>query len=242
MDTIGFPGCRPKGKGNWLLALLLWDLVFRVTMSVSYVGVFKSIFTEMLWYQLIVDSGALILMALLIPSYLSREGLASADLGFIPRFRLCDLGWGVAAGGAIWLLHHNFLGLAKLLAPGTPVNMGMTGGLAEIAGPCDRMGMLYGSCVLASVLEETVNRGCLITALRCRWGSGPGKMHLYAAISGLVFAVVHPLGHPLYYVGYFMTGALFAYVLLLTRSLNAAIWAHAMVNFMSLSSLLNLKG
>ena len=83
---------------------------------------------------------------------------------------------------------------------------------------------------LAPVIEETIYRGCLISSFAQRWGGGPRREAAYVFASALIFAISHGLSHPLYGAVYALTGAAFALLYLSTRSLNAAILAHAVVN------------
>lgn len=178
------------------------------------------------WELLAGRSVLLLLTALLLGRAYARQGRA-APAG-IPRAGRLALG--ALAGIAVWALHDALLDAAARAAGGAAINTeGLAkAGLAQALGPAGWAAAFFGMAVQTPLLEETVYRDCLLPALERRWPGAPRA--LLALGGGAVFAVLHPLGHPVYLLPYLATGAALAWLYLRTRSLAAAVTAHATVN------------
>jgi len=188
--------------------------------------------TRAWWGMLGADGVLILMMSAFIPKALGRQGLKISDLGYKSRWTPRDIAWGLGAGAAIWLVHHSLLEWVSRAAGQGWVNIGMKSGAAAVrsGGPAAVFGAWLSAVVLSPILEETVYRACLITSLLRRWGGGASKEAAYVLASALIFALGHHLSHPLYTAVYAVTGAGLAIVYLRTRSLNAVIVAHALIN------------
>lgn len=90
--------------------------------------------------------------------------------------------------------------------------------------------------ILAPLLEETLFRGALYSALRQRWGVGTS-----VALSSTLFALLHPQ-LPLGFLPLFILGAGFALLYEIRGSLIPSIVAHALTNGVTLGFLYGLVG
>lgn len=186
-----------------------------------------------MWWRLFSGGFVILFMAGLLSPFLKREGLDAGALGYKTRWTARDAAWGLGAGLLIWLAHSSLMDLVANLSGtgvGNAVAKGIYDPLLRQAGPAERFGVWYGAGVMAPLIEETIYRGCLITSFARRWGGGPRREAAYVLASALIFSLSHALSHPLYGAVYALTGAAFALLYLRTRSLNAAILAHAVVN------------
>jgi hypothetical protein len=93
--------------------------------------------------------------------------------------------------------------------------------------------LVLAACVAAPALEETLFRGILFRALRCRW-SFPAA----AALSAVIFALGHTRWSAL--LPYLLLGALFAWLYERSGSLVAPAVAHGAFNGFNLAIILVL--
>lgn len=185
------------------------------------------------WWEILGSRGLVILaMAALIPIQLRREGLETSELGYRSRWTLRTLAWGAGAGAVLWFIHDTLLGWAARSAGPGWINTGVRSAAEAYhhAGPTAEFGAWFGAVVMSPIIEETVYRASLITSFRRRWGGGAGREAAYVLASALLFAAAHELSHPLYGAVYAVTGAGLGFLYVRTRSLNAAIAAHAVIN------------
>ena len=199
-----------------------------------YPRVMNAVITRAWWKILAAPALAMFFMALLIPDYLARDGLRVDDLGFPSKWKARDIAQALAAGALIWFLQYSLLTLLCGYTGAHAVNVGWrhTYSLLGDRGPAEILGMRFAVIVAAPIIEETVFRGCLITTLRAFYGSSARNDCLFAAASGLLFAYVHQLGHPLFYPAYFLSGALLSFLYMRTGLLSSAILAHAAMNML----------
>lgn len=221
----------------WSFALLAWHQVIQLFLS-FYPKALGPLIPEVWWYLLGAGSMALILLALLLPMNLRRDGLSVADLGFTSQPRPIDCVRAIAAGACIWLAAQALLRLGSALTGGAKVNVSALLDMKEAMGSLGSLGLgelfglLFPMIVLAPFIEEILYRGVVITSLRACWGESPRKNLLAAGVSGFIFSIVHGLGHPFYYGVYFLIGMAFACFYQRTRSLTAVMIAHAVFNIL----------
>jgi membrane protease YdiL (CAAX protease family) len=202
-----------------------------VGLSLQHPATLKPFVPEVWWDILAAKSLELIILALLIPILLVRDGLSLADIGFAPTQWKADVRRGVVGGAAIWLLHDSLVSLAATGTGGLNINTGMLSvGAPLSADPIELCGLVFSIVVVGPLLEEIIYRGCLMSSARANLGMGPLRTVMVVASSGLIFAMLHTLGHPLYYAVYFVTGLAFALFYRRTGSLAAAVVAHGTVN------------
>jgi membrane protease YdiL (CAAX protease family) len=179
-------------------------------------------------------------LALLLPIYLGRDGLRVADLGFTAKPRAIDCVRAAAAGACVWMTAQALLRLGSILTGGARINVSALLDMKEAMASLGSLGLgeLFGlflpMLVMAPFIEEILYRGVVVTSLRACWGESPRKNLLTACVSGFLFAVVHGLGHPLYYGVYFLIGLAFALLYQRTRSLTAVMIAHGVFNVLPL--------
>jgi membrane protease YdiL (CAAX protease family) len=185
------------------------------------------------WWDILASRAlAILMMAAIIPMQMRREGLTTSDLGYQSRWTFRHLAWGIGAGASIWFSHNGLLDwAARSVGPGW-INTGVMfkDEVFRSTGPIEIFGGWFGAAVMSPIIEETVYRASLITSLCHRWGSGPTREAAYVLTSALLFAAAHELSHPLYTAAYAVTGGCLALLYIKTRSLNAAIVAHSMIN------------
>lgn len=214
------------------LVIFAWYLVIKVVVIERHQGLAPLI--SKAWWEILASRGLLILMmAALIPLQLRREGLETAALGYESRWTLRDFAWGIGAGASIWFIHNGLLNWVAKTAGTEWVNTGVKSIYADVfffAGPAEKFGVLLSNTVLTPIIEETVYRAGLITSFRRRWGGGLRREAAYVLASSLLFASAHQLSHPLYTVVYAVTGTGLALLYVKTRSLNATIAAHSVIN------------
>ncbi len=217
---------------GWYLAMKALIVVVSVLVILGYPRHAAPIITKAWWEILASDGVLILLMAALIPVALRREGLSVADLGYKSKWTLRDLAWGAGAGAVLWFVHGTLLGWASRAAGAGWINLGVKSEAAafNFGGPVVQFGAYFSAVVMSPVIEETVYRACLIVSLRRRWGGGARRDAACVLISAALFALGHYLSHPLYTAVYAVTGAGLALVYIRTRSLNAAIAAHAVIN------------
>lgn len=221
------PAGLPQG-----LVIFAWYLVIKVVIIEHHQGLAPLI--SKAWWEILASRGLLILMmAALIPLQLRREGLETADLGYKSQWTLRDLAWGIGAGAIIWFIHNGLLDWAAKSVGTEWANTGVKSIYADVfrfAGPAEKFGGCLSAAVLTPIIEETVYRAGMITSFRRRWGGGLRREAAYVLASSLLFASAHQLSHPLYTVVYAFTGAGLALLYVKTRSLNATIAAHSVIN------------
>lgn len=227
------PDARTRRRlGFWGAVLVVSHIIFQL--ALQYPPALKSLIPEVWWNLLAEGSLELILLALLIPVLLKRDGLVLGDLGFAPSQWKRDIRRGMIAGASIWLLDIALLRLAKIWTGGADVNIGL-GSIVEpmINGSAELFGVVLSIVVLGPITEEVLYRGCLMASTRAGLGGRPWKAVVAVISSGIIFALVHALGHPLYTVVYFVTGLAFALVYQKTGSLAVSVIAHGSVNALS---------
>lgn len=224
------PGQGTKGR------LLFWGIFIVLSYVISevvtpYPAAFKCVISEQWWDLLARKSLELLALAFLIPRLLRRDGLSLADIGFAPRMSLQELRWGLLGGSAIWLLHVLLLRAAEIRTGGEIINAGMVTAIKTVdLGPAEFVGLVLVIIIQGPLLEEIVYRGCLMSSVRSLWERRPWPVLMAVLISGLIFAVVHAVGHPLYLIVYAVTGMGLALLYQKSGSLFAAVMAHATVN------------
>ena len=170
------------------------------------------------------NSLCFLLVAWLLPIYLKRDGLSVQDLGFNARPLKRDILQGCAVGAGIYA--SSFV-LFHFLIRGPEINLQLhmysSGGIEVVS-------KIIFVVIQASVIEELLFRASLIVPLRACWGRGAWRDAVYILISALLFACIHSLGHPIYYIGYILIGAALACVYVKTGSLRRVIIAHAFFN------------
>lgn len=230
------PGGRTRRSLTlWGAGLVLSHVIYQLVLK--YPSSLKSLVPELWWNLLAAGSIELIFLALLIPLLLKRDGLNLGDIGFAPSAWTRDLLWGFLAGAGIWIIHHSLLSLAMSWTGGANVNTGMASIVDPIAnGPAELAGVLISIVVLGPLTEEVLYRGCLMASTRSCLGGRTWTAAVTVVLSGLIFAVVHALGHPLYSVVYFVTGLAFALIYQKTGLLAVSVFAHATVNAMGVLS------
>lgn len=188
--------------------------------------------SEAWWRTLAARGLTMLFMAALIPILLKREGTRVEDLGYAPRWSVRALAAGLGGGALILLVHETLLSLAGRWAQGI-ANAGAHDAYAALLccmGPAEKFGVFYQAVVMTPLIEEVMYRGCLRASFARRWGRGPRFEAGFVLASGLLFAALHQLSHPLYTAVYMVTGSAFALLYLRARSLNAAVLGHAVVN------------
>lgn len=241
MPTV-LSNAENKPGGRTRRSLILWGAVLVLShviyqLVLQYPSALKSLVPEPWWNLLASGSIELIFMALLIPLLLKRDGLNLGDIGFAPSAWKKDLLWGFLAGAGIWIVHHSLLSFAMSWTGGANINTGMASIVDPIAnGPAELVGVVLSVIVLGPLTEEVLYRGCLMASTRACLGGRTWTAVAAVISSGLVFAGVHALGHPLYSAVYFVTGLAFALVYQKTGSLAVSVFAHATVNAMGVLS------
>lgn len=216
-------------------ALLVWLQGIQFFLS-FYPEAFAALVPEVWWDRLVVSSLTMIIMALLLPIHLSREGLNVTDLGFSDKPGFVEIIRAIAAGVCIWLLAYVMFRYLGILTGGAEVNAGAFKAMKEaesslgLLGRAEFFGLFFPILIQAPLIEEIIYRGVIVTSLRACWGESAWKNFFAAAVSGLLFSIVHGLGHPLYYGVYFLIGLAFAYLYQRTRSLTSVIIAHGVYN------------
>ncbi|MFC1521773.1 CPBP family intramembrane glutamic endopeptidase [Elusimicrobiota bacterium] len=197
-------------------------------------GFMSVIFGEFEWLAIATDSIKLVFLALIIPVFLKQDKITMNDLGFIQKFRIYDLVWGILAGFVIYYFHDTSLAyIASVSGIGDDINRGAiyVAEKANFDSPkLTILSFLVGSSLMPGIIEEILYRGCAISSMRAVWGSDKFNMIVYVAVSSGIFAFVHSLGHQYYYFSYFATGVMLACVYLGFRSLNASMIAHMTIN------------
>lgn len=224
------PNSRARGGlrawGAFLVAVYLGSEIL-----VQYPAFLDPLVPAPWWDLLVRKSLALMVLALLIPSLLKREGLTLADIGFEASSWSGDARRGVLAGTMIGLLHFSLLMLATLWTGSSSINSGVVESVKSISfGPVEVAGLIFSTIILGPVIEEVIYRGCLMASTRAGLGAGRWTALLTVLLSGIFFSAAHALGHPLYSAVYLITGLAFAGFYQMTGSLSAAIFAHATVN------------
>jgi membrane protease YdiL (CAAX protease family) len=174
--------------------------------------------------DLLLNSLSVLVIAALLPIYLQRDGLSVSDLGFASRPLRLDIVQGCAVGASIYAFS---IALFIFLIRGPEINLIF--GLYSSEG-AQSLAKDLSLVMLAPVVEEVMFRACIVVPLRACWGRGSFRDALIIVLSGIAFACAHLLGHPLYYVGYFLIGAAFAVFYQRTGSLRAVMIAHASMN------------
>lgn len=213
------------------LVIFAWYLVIKIVIVDYHQGL--SPLVTKAWWEILASRGlTIIAIAALIPLQLRREGLETADLGYKSRWTLRDLGWGVGAGLVIWFVHNGLIDWIAQSAGTEWANIGEKSRAAAYrsAGPAEEFGVWLSAVVMTPIIEEVVYRAALIASFRKRWGGGAKRETAYILASAALFATAHELSHPLYTAAYAVTGACLALVYVKTKSLNAAIAAHAVIN------------
>lgn len=237
VESSGADGVPVNGANR---RLLFWGIVIVLCHLISelltpYPAVLIGVISEQWWDLLARKSLELIVLAFLIPQFLKRDGLSLEDIGFAPKMSMRDLRWGLLGGGTIWLLHVSLLRAAEIRTGGAVINMAMTDAVASLnVGHAEIVGLFFAMVVQGPFLEEVLYRGCLMASGRSQLGSRLWSVSGTVLLSGLVFAAVHALGHPLYSIVYAVTGLGLALLYQRTGSLAAAIFAHATVNSLSI--------
>ncbi len=97
----------------------------------------------------------------------------------------------------------------------------------ELSNPFDRPLLLFGTVLLAPILEEIIFRGIILKGLLTRYTPK------YAIIlSAIVFGLVH--GKPLQIWGAFVLGIFFGWIYYKTNSIGTTILLHSFANFVVL--------
>ncbi len=230
-EGIDLPGTQfdsPEGARaarHWIpgtFTLLAWILVFLVFLE--HVPQLTPPIGETWSNATLKTSLGCLLFAGLLPIYLKRDGLSVSDLAFSTRPLKRDFVQGCAAG---LIIYSCSTAAFCFLMKGPAVNLIF--GLFSSSGP-HFAAQLFSVIVLAPITEEVAFRGCIILPLRKCWGLGPWRDAVYALVSGIAFACLHLLGHPIYYIVYVLIGAAFAVLYQRTGSLRTAIIAHAVMN------------
>lgn len=223
------PGGAVRRRLAW------WGMMFVVLhllvgFSLEHPPALKAFIPEAWWALLGAKAIELLILALLVPILLARDGLTLADVGFGPARRE-DVRLGVLGGAVIWFMHDSLLKLGVVLSGVEGINSGMLSTVRTLSdAPIELGGLIFAVVVVGPLLEEVVYRGALMSSVRANLGAGPLAAFVAAAASGIIFAAFHGLGHPLYYAAYFLTGLALALFYRSTGSLWAAAVAHGVVN------------
>jgi len=236
VGSIEIPSQGTKGR------LLVWGFVIVFCyvcseMLTPHPAVLKGFISAEWWDLMARKSFELLMLAFLIPVLLKREGLTLADIGFDARVNRQDVYLGIAAGSVIWLIHFFLLNLAAVRTGGAPVNEGMINSINALhLGPAEMVGLFVVIVVQGPFMEEVLYRGCMMASNRSSFGPPPWKTAVIVTLSGVVFALVHSLGHPLYLSVYWLTGVALALLYQKTGLLGVAAIAHATINAWCLSA------
>lgn len=233
LDAHSGPNIRTRRRlAFWGNMLVVSHVIFQL--ALRYPPALGNLIPELWWNLLAGGSIELILLAILIPVLLERDGLSLTDIGFAPTQWKRDIRWGILAGAGIWLIHRSLLSLAMAWTGGLNVNTGMVSIVEPMMnGSAELLGVILSVVVLGPITEEVLYRGCLMASTRSCLGARPWTAVMAVIASGFVFAVVHAVGHPLYSVVYFVTGLAFALVYWKTGSLAVSVIAHGSVNALS---------
>lgn len=213
----------------WGGMLVVLHIIYQFLLQ--YPTVLKPLVPELWWNLLAGGAIELMVLAFLIPVLLKRDGLSLSDLGFAPTRWKEDSRRGILAGTGIWLLHTLLLRLALVWTGGLNINTGMISIVSPMSnGAAELFGVILSTVVMGPITEEVLYRGCLMASTRACFGARSWTAVLAVALSGITFALVHALGHPFYYVIYFVTGLAFALVYRKTGSLAVSVFAHGTVN------------
>lgn len=238
IECLNAPGPTPSESATGAATrrgLAFWGMLFVVLhvligFCLQHPPALKAFVPEAWWTLLAAKALELIILALLVPILLARDGLTLADIGF-GSARREDVRLGVLGGAVIWFMHDSLLKLGVAVSGVAGINSGMLSTVRTLSdAPIELGGLIFATVVVGPLLEEIVYRGALMSSVRANLGTGPLAAFVAAAASGLIFAAFHGLGHPLYYAAYFLTGLALALFYRSTGSLWASVVAHGVVN------------
>jgi membrane protease YdiL (CAAX protease family) len=196
------------------------------------------LFTPYWWKEVVAP---VIQMLALIPAlgvFLGGEGLTFKDLTSSPGWGRKIWAWGLMGGLMKYLLLSKLgLKIVRALGADGPANVGVYESYLSAGNLENLIGLFYEGVVVMPIVEEILFRGYALASFKKTWGTSAWKISVCVLITSVLFAYSHR-APSIFYPLYLASGISYSLIYLWSRSLNAAILAHAAGNFLYFAPLI----
>ena len=216
---------------SWFKFLLYWIAIQAVLGDRTVSGWFEP-HVPGVWWRLLFARGLTLLGLLVVSTQtLKSDGLSLTELLRTSRDWRNGLLWGLPAGVLFALVTNGKVAVLQAMTGPISYNAALTADFRQLGeGALAKIGFAISVVLWAPITEGLVFRAYAYASMEKVWGGGARKLAGYVCLSSVGFALIHGVGHPLYYVGYFVSGVLYSLLYLRTRSLLACVAAHGTLN------------